>query len=66
MLFLQLRREFRWAAKVEGQATSLLSTWPDWKKKILELCKIEAKSRPLIRKLLLSCADKDFDDPSTG
>ena len=29
-LLLQLRREFRAIADINGRATSLMSSWPDW------------------------------------
>lgn len=46
-----LRREFRWVAEVDGSTSSLTSSWPDWKKQIIELSKAEGATRPSIKKL---------------
>ena len=53
LLLLQLRREFRAIAEIDGRATSLMSSWPDWVERLVQLSKAEAATRPVVRKLLL-------------
>lgn len=49
----QLRREFRLIADISGRAASLMCSWPDWKKQIVQFSKAESTTRPVLRKLLL-------------
>ncbi len=53
-LLLQLRREFRAVAGIDGRATSLMSSWPTWVLQIVELSKVEATTRRGIRLLVES------------
>ena len=48
LIFLQLRREFRAIAKVDGRAASLMSSWPDWVGQLVQFSKAEAATRPVI------------------
>ena len=65
LIFLQLRREFRAIAKVDGRAASLMSSWPDWVGQLVQFSKAEAATRPVIRKLLLEYeADAGMDNPT--
>ena len=35
-----------------GRTTSLLDSWPEWEKKLVELSKAESATRPAIKKIL--------------
>ncbi len=62
---LQLRREFRGIAGIEGRATSLMGSWPNWMLRILEFSKLEAVTRLAIRKLVQNYqADTDVENPT--
>ncbi len=59
---LQLRREFHGIAGIEGRATSLMCSWPNWLLRIVEFSKLEAATRPAIRKLVQNFeADTDVE-----
>ena len=65
LLLLQLRREFRAIAAIDGRATSLMSSWPDWVERLVQFSKAEAATRPVIRKLLLEYeAGAGMDNPT--
>lgn len=60
-----LRREFCWVAEVDGSTSSLTSSWPDWKKQIIELSKAEGATRPSIKKLHdLYMANAEVENPT--
>ena len=62
---LQLRREFRAIADIDGRATSLMSSWPDWVEQLVQLSKAEAATHPVIRKLYLEYeAGAGMDNPT--
>lgn len=52
---------------MDGRTNSLLDSWPEWERKIVEFCKAESETRPAIKKLL---QEMDIDHPdiiySTG
>lgn len=66
LIFLQLRREFRAIAEIDGRATSLMSSWPDWVERLVQFSKAEAATRPVIRKLLLEYETGAGMDNPTG
>ena len=65
---LQLHREFKFILSRAETVTSLLDSWPEWKQKLIELSKLESKTRPNIRKVLdvLESEDNKEYEGKTG
>ena len=66
LISLQLCREFRTIAEIDGRATSVMSSWPDWVERLVKFGKEEAGTRPMIRKLLLEYETGGSMDNPTG
>jgi len=50
---LQIRREFKATVPIEGNVKEIITiNWPVWKAKVIELSRVECKTRPYIKKLL--------------
>ncbi len=46
----------------EGRLTSLTDSWPDWEEKLIKYAKIEAATRPIIKKALDEVEKECEDD----
>ncbi|XP_065901741.1 uncharacterized protein [Dysidea avara] len=60
-----IRLEFKELVSYEANINKLMETWPEWRRKIMALAKLEAVHRPLIKKLvdILDEEDEDLHSP---
>ncbi len=47
---------------IEGRLTSLTDSWPVWEDKLVKYAKVEAATRPIIKKALSEVEKEDGDD----
>lgn len=46
----------------DNNASSFMDTWPEWDSKLIKFSKLEATSRPLIRKIVEKLDEHISDD----
>ena len=54
-----MRREFKSVAALTTTAGSLMDSWPEWRKKLIQFAKLESATRPVLKKVLGDLESED-------